>query len=50
MWVSASKDPAITTAKIIEGLFLKRILFYCAISIPPVMIWAAYLMLVLKKG
>jgi hypothetical protein len=46
MWVSMDKNPQITTANVIEILFLKRILFYCAISLPPTMIWAVYFLLV----
>lgn len=50
MWVSpgTGTDAGITSAQVIESIFLKRILFYCAISLPPVMIWLAYFMLVLN--
>jgi hypothetical protein len=45
MWVNQGKDPAVTAAELIEILFLQRIVFFCAITTLPTIIWLAYFLL-----
>jgi hypothetical protein len=51
MWSTNQRSPEnMTTASIIENLLMKRVIFYCIVSLPPVIVMITYLLLIFKGG